>query len=170
MKNLCLLLLALFQATVSFLSSHIYQVKTWTDNVAEVNREWNALRNYESLPQERKGTIVWTSNTSYYSLQRKLCNVFAGNRTRLKIVGLVEGRGDLCYVTSLDVSIPAGTRNRRSLADTLYLVCDMLPNLQSLDLSNVHELLKHPIMRSIERDSLHLAKVEVGRTTQHNSA
>jgi hypothetical protein len=113
------------------------------------------LRNHVSLDQTRTGTIVCTENTTVESIREAFVSqewnqVFRGNRTRLKIVGLermpripsgrlykIRGGQDrllLTNVSSLETSNDSLTKP--GYWNVLFFV-SMLSNLREIDLSHM---------------------------------
>ena len=120
--------------------------------VVVLSSRYNELRNHDSLDQTRTGTIVCTENTTLESIRNAFVaqewnQVFSGNRTRLKIVGL-ERMADidtrvprtvdflLPNVSCLDISVtPSAQAETREISSSI--IADfviMLPNLQEIDL------------------------------------
>ena len=61
--------------------------------VVYISSRYYELRNHDSLDQTRTGTITCTENTTLESIRNAFITqewnqVFTGNRTRLKVVGL----------------------------------------------------------------------------------
>jgi hypothetical protein len=125
-----------------------------------ISRRNRDLRNHNSLDQTRTGTIVCTENTTVESIRdafvtQEWNQVFRGNRTRLKIVGLermprirpsrsiFELRGGqdrllLTNVSSLDTSFDSLTINQivPGYSTVLFFV-SMLSNVREIDLSHM---------------------------------
>lgn len=115
------------------------------------------IRSHESLNQTRVGTIVFSENTTRDSLDRNLqqhwYEVFTGNKTHLKIVGLELVQHQswetdrhrlanvMAEVLELDVSCnpemidiqQEDSRGRRTAAFTSLL--DILPNLREMNVA-----------------------------------
>ena len=119
-----------------------------------VSKRYYELRNHDSLDQTRTGTIIFTESTTLDSIRNAFVaqgwnQVFTGNRTRLKVVGLgrmpvipaeVERSADfvLPKVSCLDMSgtpSPQGGTQEISSRSNVEAFAAMLPNLEELDLS-----------------------------------
>lgn len=117
------------------------------NSFAMCGQDCRRVRANESLDQTRTGTIIWTENTtfdSFCNIMRESAHIFAGNRTRLKIVGIEHffwifstlenyNAPHLQEVRSLDCSFSKG----RSLGVfSVSALSGIFPNLQEIDLSN----------------------------------
>lgn len=136
------------------------------DNLAVASKACLEARNNRSLDQTRTGTVVvrrnaldtgvpclWTAESLLLEMQsRGFQDSFAGNRTRLKVIGLEQVKPSKMsnvaaitrwmeweHVTSLDISFPPrldpGLRKvKNSVCKSLAMI---LPNLRILDMSYV---------------------------------
>jgi len=125
------------------------------NNVAMCSRRFREVRAHESLNQTRTGTIICREGTTIQALfdaivLRRWNQVFQGNRTHLKIVGLERltepshflvrtrsaAESVLTGVTSLDASCSPQDANRKvNQMNTISSLCNMLPNLSEVNLS-----------------------------------
>ena len=122
--------------------------------VVFISSRYLDLRNHDSLDQTRTGTIVCTERTTLESIydafvDQEWNQVFTGNRTRLKVVGLermrrlpreptvpLEQEYVLPNVTSLDLSIDPLSHNQTvAHYNNVLAFAWMLPNLSVVDLS-----------------------------------
>ena len=138
------------------------------NNVAICSKHCREARAHDSLDQTRTGTIICTENTTLESIRQAFVRqewdqIFTGNRTRLKVVGLermpdieqdVEQSPNhvLPNVSSLDLSYNsfAGDddvhRRRKAMAFAV-----MLPNLEEIDLSHTtHVPPEVMLLKSVE--------------------
>lgn len=126
--------------------------------VAICSKDCRTARSNESLDQTRTGTIVWTDTTTLDSFIHKIqqsINIFTGNRTHMKIMGLDKSRAHLASVeTTLPELSDRLTNDRIPLEHVKRLECGdtnvnhnvelplialflLLPNLQEIDLNSV---------------------------------
>jgi hypothetical protein len=125
---------------------------------AMCSRRCREARSSPSLDQTRTGTIICTHNWSIYGFYNAILrggwnnDLYSGNRTRLRVVGLecvvdrstymasIERRAhyddvQLTGVTSLDLSCSQYDSNRMFQYRPCYSLALILPNLRELDLS-----------------------------------
>ena len=119
-----------------------------------ISKRYYELRNHDSLDQTRTGTIICTENTTLESIRHAFVaqqwnQVFTGNRTRLKVVGLdrmpdintkVQRSADylLPNVSCLDISVtpsPQAETQEISSRQNVEAFAIMLPNLEEIDVS-----------------------------------
>ena len=135
--------------------SSTFQLKKKLNSVVVfVSKRYHELRNHDSLDQTRTGTIICTEDTTLYSIPHAFVaqewnQVFTGNCTRLKVVGLdqvpdIDTRAPriadylLPNVSCFDISVipsPQVETQEISSRENVKAFAIMLPNLEEIDLA-----------------------------------
>lgn len=134
------------------------------------NHRCQEIRSHESLDQTRVGTIVFSENTTRDSFENAIYRhdrdeVFTGNRTHLKVVGLEQVQNEnwselnlgtlpsLPGVLKLDV--PCSQENLTSQRNAFRVLLHTLPHLRELNASNLklaeHFFFSFSMCRELER-------------------